>query len=252
MSVVLDDAVFQQRISRLAAAIPRELAGALLRDESKQFVRQVVKFLPPKTLSQGQRAVARDVNRTMRILDPEAFRSKSIRKLLATGSLAAIREFTSRVPKLKGLTVAEFSPTLHTTKRNAYGRVSPKTRPTLLHYRDKAALGKYVETVQARVGYLKSGYNPAASGLGLTLPGWIRKVPNVGQGALRIAIGKPVGMQEIVITNRAGRYRDHPRVVRDALRSRTKAIRTKTFRLLNNKATNLGFATYDPRFTTFV
>jgi hypothetical protein len=241
MSLTLDTSLFERRVAALAAQLPREVSGPVLTEEAAQFLRTMLRFLPPRTLAQGRAAASRDVRRAIAALDPRDFKEPSIRRILLSGNMASIQALVDRLPTTRGKRVAPLSPELHTSKRDRRGRVSKRTVPTLVAGRgSSASINRYVRAVQSRVGFLKSGYTAASRRLGVPVPNFIGRHPQVGQGSIdvRLTTGPE---QSITITNRAGRYPGHSRAAADALRSRAAAIRTKTLRLLQGKAVNLGF-----------
>jgi hypothetical protein len=236
---VIDDAKFRWQMQRLFAALPREVADVALRYEAAAFTRKVVSFLPPKTKQQGELAIRRDIARAIRVLDPAKFDNPRLRKALSQATAAEANEILKNIPAFKGLSVQRMSPALHTSRRNRRGRVPRGTTPALVIGREDVR--RYSARVEARAGYLKSGYVPAARALGAALPGWITRHGDAGQGAFLARIGSPGSLHSVTITNRAGRYFDHARMARDALRSRGNALETKVRRLIAGKAVNLGF-----------
>lgn len=249
MPVVIDSSRFRFQLQRLLAALPKEVAGPVLYEEARQFVRKVVSFLPPKTFAQGRWAVARDIFRTMKAVDPKQFTEKSIIRILRSGDPSSIKSLIDRLPTTRGrgYLVHPFSPSIHTSARNKRGIVPRTTIPKIIAGTGSLALvgqfghpGQYVRSIQGRVGFLKSGYVKAARKLNVALPSFVARQPQLGQGSIEVDLKSPAGLH-ITIINRAGRYPDHARFVRDALRSRANAMRTKTLRLLRGKAVNLGF-----------
>jgi hypothetical protein len=238
--VVIDDAKFRFQAARLLASLPREVAEVALVYEAAAFTRKVVSFLPPKTRAQGERAIRRDIARAIRAIDPASFDNPRLRKALSQATPEQATAILQNIAAFKGLRVERMDPSLHTHRRNRRGRVPRGTRPALVVGRED--LRRYSARVEARAGYLKSGYVPAAAALGAALPSWITRHGDVGQGSIVKRIGGPGSMHHITITNRAGRYFDHARMARDALRSRGNSLETKVRRLLAGKAVNLGFA----------
>jgi len=235
--VTLDTSKWQAQIRALLLAMPKDFAAELLMIEAKELIRRVVSFIPPKTMSQGRAAVARDIGRTMRALDPSSFTSPEIRKILLSGDVAAIQRLVDVTPGFAGLLVSLFDPSLHTSKRSRYGRVSATNQPALVPQPD--LVKGYTRSVQNRVGLLKSGYAAAASALGLSLPQWVRKHGS-GLGSYTLAITSASGQQTLTIAHRSGKWPDHRRVIQDALSYRVEAMKTKTARLVAGKWVNLG------------
>ena len=64
-----------------------------------------VRFTPPKTLAQGRKAVARDIQRAVRPLRPADFRSHRIRKLIRKRDYAGL-EAVSTAFHLAGAVLA--------------------------------------------------------------------------------------------------------------------------------------------------
>lgn len=233
----IDDAVWRQNIQRLVAALPAEFTTQVLRVEAREFLKKLISFLPPKTQTQGRAAVARDVGRTMRALDARTFRDPGVRQIILSGDVAAIQRLVDVTPGFAGMIVELFRPELHTSRRTSYGRVSGATPPALVPQPD--LVKNYTKAVQGRVGLLKSGYSPAAAELGVTLPGWVTRHSGSSLGGITITTSPT--SQVITITNRSGKWPDHARMARDSLRSRAEAIKTKTLRVIEGKAVNLGF-----------
>lgn len=235
----LDTTKFNAQLEKLILQLPREVLEKALREEAKQFLTKLLSFLPPKTYSQGRAAVARDIGRTMLALDPQKYRDPKIRAILLSGDIGAIQAILPKLGKdFEGLFVALFRPELHTSRRNRYGHVSASNKPNVIPQPD--LVKQYLKTVQDRVGMLKAGYLPAAERLGVTMPNWVKK-HGARFGGIEIEVGSPGTRTSITITNRGGKWPDHAKFARDALKSRIKSMETKTLRLTKGLAVNLGF-----------
>lgn len=236
----IDALKYREMMNALVRELPAGLMGEVLRIEAKELIRRVLSFLPPKTQSQGRKAVARDVGHTMRALDPRTFSDPTIKKILLSGDVAAIQRLVDVTPGFAGMIVQLFQPSIHTSRRTGYGRVSSSTPPALIPQPD--LVKSYTREVQNRVGLLKSGYGPAAAQLGLSIPGWVSKHAGGSLGSINFegSGGTIAKTQLITIVHRSGKWPDHPRVVRDAMSYRVEAMKTKVGRLVSGKWVNLG------------
>lgn len=246
-AVEVDYRGFSIAARRLKAAIPQEVAGPMLKYQAGRVVHQARRFLPPKTQAQGRKAVKRDIGRVVKGTDKgllkaveDRYGSQNVSGYITTKKGQSVRLEWDEITRDERR-IAK----VHQSSRNRRGRVRAQKKGwSRDHWRapvmaPKPVKNRYVKKVQKRVGRLKGGYNAAAAKLGVKTPNWIAK-HGTRRGSIRVDLTGP--KMSITITNRAGRYPDHKRVLRDAVASRARAMVSQTKRLLAGKATNLGFA----------
>ena len=71
-----------------------------LRGEGRQLASRLVRFTPPKTLSQGRKAVARDIRRAVLPLRPGDFDSKRIRQLIRKRDYSGLGSRVRQLPRV--------------------------------------------------------------------------------------------------------------------------------------------------------
>ena len=219
-------------------------ADKLLREEMRLLLRDMIKFTPPKNKKQGAKAVEADIQKAVGLLDQDSFaRAKEevrlpMRELIRRKDNETLQAALRSMDKHNWI-VKPFDKTDHTRVRNAYGRVR---RKTYVMTTDRVAYRRYVREVKARVGLAKAGWIKAAEGVGLTLPGWIRRHAGYAKGSF---IPPTQNRLEIVAKNgsiKIPNYAD--RVVRVAMQSRRISLESELRRLLAGGKTRRGsFAT---------
>jgi len=223
MTVTLDSTKFNMQMNALHDAFVGrgQMADAanIVRDEARRFVHQAIRFTPPKSLSQGRKAVARDITHAMTPLRENFFRNERVREMIREENTEGIESFLKNSKGWKGWRVEKFAPDLHTKVRDRRGRVQREKRVFILQL---AKWKKYVREVQSRVGRMRAGWGPAAESLGLALQSWVRRhtvrsgfvLNNLGNGQLpSITIGNTTkGISQI------------RHVVQSALNARSEAM----------------------------
>ena len=113
---------FSEFVRERGTLLPKALRG-----EGRQLASRLVRFTPPKTLSQGRKAVARDVRRAVLPLRPGDFDSKRIRQLIRKRDYSALEAVFANFPEshqLHGVSVGEAKlPGMHQEARDRRGRV---------------------------------------------------------------------------------------------------------------------------------
>lgn len=138
-------------------------AREVVRDQVSLFLRQAIQITPPKTLAQGRKAAAKDINRAVSPLTEDDFKSESIKRLIRNRDKVGLEVV---LPKIrKGWSLVAFSPDLHTGARNKGGHVGRTFKRATLDY---AQWKKYVALVQKRVGRMKAAWLPALRAVGGT------------------------------------------------------------------------------------
>ena len=229
-TATVDATRFNDQIARVHSALigagKMGDAATVVEDETRRFLKQVMRFTPPKSLAQGRKAVARDIRRAMTPVDPEFFTNPElkhrIRAILSQGydtvtttrtNFGSIKPSerqkaarTSAFVALSGLIgnangwkkwkVRHFDRSLHTKARDNRGRVNRTKRVFVM---EAGAHKKYVREVQSRVGLMKSGWAPALRSVGGAgeIPSWVARhtrnpgfvVNNLGNSSPSVTVG---------------------------------------------------------------
>ena len=224
----------------------------IIREEARQFLRDVIRKTPPKTLAQGRAAIAGDFHRAIAPIREEKIRDESLKRAVQGNDLTATQAVFDTFPASGGRKFSRLFAKrrivgagqirgIHKGARNKRGRVRMDQMNATI---DARAHARQLKETQSRVGILKAGFNPAAKALGVKSPSWIaRHGDRWGSVVDAINTDNP----EITITNRGVKYPGYVRTVRDALKSRERAMETKIRRAMEGKAVNLGFANLLPR-----
>lgn len=195
-----------------------------LRYQGRLLAQLLIKLTPPKTRAQGRAAVKRDIGRAVRSLKPADFKSKKIRALIRKRDYGGLEVVFSRFPEkgdLRNVSVLPFAPALHDKARDSRGRVTRFKRQATP---DADLVTEYVSEIQTHVGRGKGGWAKSLIGLGGTPAAWIAAHADAGTFADKA--DDPV-KGYILMTNESewASRGDDDRVVSNALRSRTLAIR---------------------------
>lgn len=196
-----------------------------LRSEGRLLASRLVRFTPPKTLSQGRKAVARDIQRAVRPLQAADFTSQRIRKLIRKRDYAGLEAVFARFPQgseLHGVSVVEPKfPEMHEQARASRGRVLKFQRRATP---DADKVRDYIRTVQGRVGRGRSGWAVSLLALGGKPPAWVLRHAKRDTGLFEDWIDARgyIRMENRSEWAEAG---DEDRIVANAVRSRTRSLR---------------------------
>jgi len=196
-----------------------------LRGEGRLLATRLVRFTPPKTLSQGRKAVARDIQRAVRPLRAADFTSQRIRKLIRKRDYAGLEAVFARFPKgseLHGVAVVEPKfPEMHEQARSSRGRVLKFQRRVTP---DADKVREYIRTVQGHVGRGRSGWAVSLLALGGKPQAWVLRHAKRDTGLFedRIDARGYIRMENRSEWAEAG---DEDRIVANAVRSRTRSVR---------------------------
>lgn len=213
----------------------------VLKSEAAKFVRQAVRFTPPKTLAQGRKAIARDIDRAVTTIDPAKARSERMRKVVEAQDYAAMLAILQKSNKGKAWRVEKFSPSLHRSVRDRRGRVR---RQQKVLTPDIQQVKKYVAATQKQAGYARSGWVPAMRSLNLPVASWMGRHSTGKAGAVEnnLTAANP----SITMHHHSSKIPGYARIVDSALKSRAQAVNTLIMRVLERQSVNLGFKTWGP------
>jgi hypothetical protein len=193
-----------------------------LRTQGRLLGLRLVQFTPPKTRAQGRAAVKRDIQRAVRPLRPAGFRSPEIRRLIRQRDYDGLQSIFERSRgELKNVRVVRFSSDLHTQARDRRGRVAKDQRQVTP---DADELRDYIRTVQAHVGRGKGGWAAGVLDLGGKVSRWIAEHRDAGRFEDH---ADQIVNAYIRLENKSewASGGDDDRIVPEAIRSRTRAIR---------------------------
>jgi hypothetical protein len=126
----------------------------------------------------GQKALLRDIRKTVDPVDWHSFNSRSIQKLIRDKDTQGFQKALENFPRMKGNKVVAFTPSLHKFRRvNGVVPRDTKTNQMTLDFSDER---KYEKEMLNRVGRLKASWLPALDALGRKAPAWVSR--NAGYG----------------------------------------------------------------------
>lgn len=203
----------------------------LLKEEMRLLLRDIQRLSPPKTLAQGRKAVAGDMNRVAAPLDADKIRFPRMAQAVRDRDEKAIRAIADNLKsgffsKRKLLTSEAEMRTAHLAGRNNRGRVR-KDQNNMAMLR---LWKKYTTEIQQRVGYARAGWAQAAAGVGLRLPSWVSKHTGYVKGGYKAPTPSDL---EIIGTNRSAKMPNYQSTVEAAMRLRVKSIGLELKRLLD-------------------
>lgn len=159
-------------------------AETLIVDETRRLLTQAQRFTPPKSLTQGRRAVARDIGRAVTPASEEMFKNPKlrarVRPVIKKRDYADFRSILENSKAFPRWAAEPFNPSLHKGKRDNRGRVTSVKRVFTL---DVAEWKRYVAKVQKMVGFMRAGWGPALNKVGGKMVSWVAR--HVRQGKVR-------------------------------------------------------------------
>lgn len=236
-TVSISDAGWVRWLGAYLGAIGKNVREGLY-EEWPLLMRKVMDFTPPfrnkgkpgpSDLSVGRAAVAFDIYKVMRPFNPAA-KTKGLERILDRQDVAAFNVLAARSknPIMKGLTAVHFNRQLHLQARDSRGRVRGRDRRQVVLGSDVGLLKEYVNSVQKRVGFAKSGWLPALQLVGGDAPAYVTK--QGGGGGSVIDDHANEDNPSITAINRtpwAVRKDEGARILTDAKASRIESIIAK-------------------------
>jgi hypothetical protein len=219
----LDAKIDSLRSALIGAGRPGD-AATIVADESRKLAKQIVGFTPPKSLAQGRKAVARDIQRAATPFDASKFTQPKMREridaLAKDGNYDALNAILKNIKgNMAKWRVAPFHPDLHRKARVSRGRVLSTKKIFVTQAR---ALAAYIKKMQDRVGLRKSGWLPALLALGGKAPAWVARHLGHAPGTARVTlVGTNPG---VTISSHAAGVGDDRRMIANAVNVRAKAM----------------------------
>jgi hypothetical protein len=180
--------MFKYNDSKLADAVRkvRDITGKsfgdIVKGACKSIAERCVKFTPPKTKSQGAKAVEGDIRKLY--VDKDSLNSwaksrgnnkvaKRIGDLIDRDNLAGAQALFRNTPHLSALDVANFEPEQVERNRDSRGRVTVR-RPRYFIF-NKSDLKKFIKQKKDLVGLAKSAFVDWLIHFGGSAPAWIKR-----------------------------------------------------------------------------
>lgn len=229
-TIQIDDSLWKAKLAKYVAFVGGGMIEAL-NEEWPQLMDLVVRLTPPNSLQQGRKAVARDIQKTMRPFDLQAVRDEGIQEIVQKKDVDGYNIVAGRVKSgpMAGTTAVHFSPEYHKQARNRYGRTGRDMKRVVLGS-DAAMLRRYIKQVQDHVGYAKAGWLAALRLVGgKVAPGWVER-HSAGAAGSVIDDRKNEENPSIMAINRtpwAVRKDEGQRIINDAMDSRIISIENK-------------------------
>jgi hypothetical protein len=138
------------------------------------IMRDIASITSPKNHAQGRKAVARDINRAVYLLDPAKVTGKRLRQAILDKDYSTIQGIfkNSKKGRWNKMRVEKFSAGLHRNVRDKRGRVQHQKNVATPDVSDWRG---YVKKVQKHVGFLRSGWVPGLRTAGLAIPTWVSR-----------------------------------------------------------------------------
>lgn len=230
----LDSSKLNSRIFELRDALMGQGAdvSTIFEDESRLFLKQVIRLTPPKNKAQGEAAVARDL---IKIFTP--VNDDMLNIIGSEHGLSAIDVWiTTAGGERKELDWRKIDPTgdgmadFHKRNRDSRGRAYNLKRqkgdkwyaPYVVSFEEFA---KYKAKIQARVGRRKAAWGKSFTALGGKLTNWISRHLSGAKGELHNSHNP--SNPSIVMINRSVGISQDLHFVRGALRVREEAIKKR-------------------------
>lgn len=237
MDASFNDEKFQSQLEQLEAVLILHGrfsdAGSLVKDEMRLFLKQAIKFTPPKTKAQGENAINRDLRNIFTPVEDGAaqqiareFGTDNVRHWLTSPTDGKPYEVQWSKLDVQGSGMEPY----HESQRDSRGR----TRPQRGHRKEgntwiaryvvsDSAMEAYRNKIKARVGQLKSGLATAYVALGGKVGGWVTRHLSKNLGSIVDNLDAPSHPNVTAITRAAGAA-SYARIYSEALRARKESM----------------------------
>lgn len=236
-----DDYLFDAAMKHFVADMDKDVPDVFI-TQMRLFCETQSKMSWPRTKSQGQKAVERDLRRAVRPLDAKTLRSFTdprirtrLKQLIRSGDFPALEKFINAVTHGR-MRLVRFDRALHKSVRDRRGRVK---RESGLCTDDLVAWKAYLAEKKGNVGLAPAGWNPFAALVNAPQPDWVaRHGTNTGS-----ASGNPRDpiCPHIEAANRTDETPDAHSRLNSALRIRAKAMERAIAESIKRRARANGF-----------
>jgi hypothetical protein len=178
-SIQVDTGRVPELLAQFAREAGREL-GPLIADESRLFFEAAMKMTPPKTASQGKKAVERSVHNSFTPIMADDIGSPALRRLLEADDLSGANAFMLELGEPGQF--FELKKAMHKSDRSKRtGRVHGHRGRYLFGPARNRQLVEYIKMRQARVGTFRAVYAGIVdeinrhSKIKSRIPNWVSK-----------------------------------------------------------------------------
>lgn len=230
--------------ARLMQARLGQDQAPFLRQQFRLLLVQLIRFTPPRSLSQGRKRVAIDLAKVVSPFDAARLRNQRLRAIVRGGDTEAFNAFAAAARMRARAVDPSQIPALHARARDSRGRVRRGQRPVfVLGRRATAAYRSYVRRKQNNVGIARAGWAPALEAGGGNVPGWVARHGR-RFGTVEDHSARP-RQPEMIARNRApwaSRRDEGPRILANALDARRRDMERNLKILLQKSARGAGLA----------
>lgn len=245
---------YQQLVHQAMTLMRKDVTEMLLDEARLRFI-ALYKKTPPNRggsgsfgkgvsdYSIGRANVARDILRVFRPISAAGITDQRWANMIRKRDYKGLNERLKYIrPHAAGMQVVPFDPFFYYPKRNKRG-VVPKQRPEFATP-DVRALNAYIAKKRKRVGMARGGWAKTITALKGKVPNWVarhsfRWGTFSSSGLRRITTPSGVGYFEGAnLSPWAGNNAEAERVTKNALNSRSEALRRKIAHLLQKKMQN--------------
>lgn len=232
----------------IANALKKDPA-VVVQDESRNWTAQMIRFTPPtkgsapaggkpnpklKPQALGEKAVKRDVLRSMSPADPEwegapefVKNNPRIKQVVLSGDKIAFAAILKKIGNgWERWRVADFSESLHLNAKGSRGRVHSTKRVFIIGTNDIANFWNYLTRTMSHVGRLKAPFAKAFLALGgKGVSPFVRR--HLAEAAGTISIQLEGTQPTITITNGALGVGELTRLANETFRARAEAMKRR-------------------------
>ena len=205
--------------------------------QGRKLFELVAKNTPPRNLSQGRKAVKRDVERAVQPIKPDTFRNPEVQKMVRQRDYAGLHEFAQRASGGRW-DIVPFEEKLHKERRDKRGRVR-KGSGLLTPDTDKVR--EYISKLQSHVGMGRGGWAASILSLGGTIAKLAERWASRGSVVNKVADPISAYIQGDNKSPWAGQG-DEDRVIANSMAARAGAINADIERRLEQAKQKAGLA----------
>ncbi|HEX8310618.1 MAG TPA: hypothetical protein VF614_04815 [Chthoniobacteraceae bacterium] len=215
----------------------------VVKTQARLFLKLLLRFVPPKSLAQGRRAVVRDLHKLFDVVDPgewELWFDENDRLRMAPMQRGGKRG--AAVTDFKEFMSIDRMREFHRSRLDSRGRVKGANYDNLIGRKKsdiahrgivkKADFRRYQREVQSHVGRAKAGLQPAASVLGMAMPSWITRHDSSAYGAVDPHLEDRTHPRIRIIDTAPGIAAVEPRSIAQAIATRTRAMESDIRRMM--------------------
>jgi hypothetical protein len=228
LAVTTNAAALSGAFGRYATLVTGKSIADVLREEMKGLAVLLLKLTPSRSRPQGEKALKRDIARSVRPLRPRSIKGSShwaveFRRNLREHNDAAVAALMRVSTTFRDAQLVPFTEDLHASAKQGRGTVAKWTGKVTM---DVEAFDAYVEKMLPRVGNARGGWVAAVRNFGGNIAAWVSR--HSYAGSFRDNLGNPLlGFIEATNASSWAKAGLSDRIVANALRTRTGVIERK-------------------------